>query len=219
MEFSTLAFTFYIFQFLSGIGNGADVTFYLRHHLGKCLAFDPSKGQLIFQTICSQKFRWESGARLIHVQTNKCMLPVSASDGSVVSISDECSGTGSLFQYNHHSKILQHLITGFYPQPGSGTSDPAENETLVFKQESVFGANRFYFVPVAYYVIRQLTSTFCWVFNKPNDRFELRNTYVCDRFEYVNSKHLRHVATGKCVQAKSGGQLTVAAVRFERSTQ
>ena len=198
----------FILSTLASSVDGADDTFYIRHHKGKCLAFDPAKG-LVFHKVCTQKFRWRSGARLFHVQTNKCVSPVSASAGSVISLSDECSGTSSLFQYSRLSHYLHHIPTSFCLLPKSGVTDAAENETLSFSHTCSTYGSKFYFVPVANYVIRHFTSGFCWIHNKDNNLFELKNTYVCDRFWYSSSNNLRHLKTDKCVMANADRKLSL----------
>ena len=200
---------FFLFHLNVRIEGAADPTFYIRHHSGKCLTYDASKRSLVFQTLCSEKFQWKSGARLFHVKTNRCISPVSAAAGSSINITNDCSGTDSLLTYNQSQKVLQHLITDFCFQPKTGSTSPAENEALTFNAGCASDTNKYYFIPNAYYVIRHYTSSLCWVFDKALNRFKLMNTYVCDRFEYVNSKHLRHVASGKCIQGDAEQLLTL----------
>ena len=202
-------FVFILCHIVIAALNAADTTFYIRHFSGKCLTFDTTTGIIILTTICSEKFQWKSGARLFHVKTNKCILPNSEVIGSNIGLSDQCSGTGSLLIYNPGNRILKHLTTDHCFQPKTGSTTPAENETLTYNTGCAAATNRYYFIPYAYYVIRHLTSSFCWVFDKALNRFKMMNTYVCDRFEYVNSKHLRHVASGKCVQGNDGQLLTL----------
>lgn len=204
------SFTFFVILFGSIIVvNGAvDKSFYIRHHSGKCLSFDTSSGTLVFHSICSEKFRWGSGSRLVHEITSKCISPISANSGSNIGLSN-CSGSSSLYTYNQRNRKLVHLQTEFCLQPSTGAESPADNENLIFKEGCASDTSKFYFIARAYYVIRHKASSFCWVYDTEDDRLELMNTYVCDRFEYINSKHLRHVASGKCVQAKENGDIGI----------
>lgn len=199
----------FLFQAIRIILCTSDASFYIRHHSGKCLSFDTTKAAFVFQSICSEKFRWISKARLYHVPTNKCVRSHAPEEGSKIGLSTHCSGVGSILTYDQSSRILKHLRKGYCFQPKSGKTIPDDDETLVFKDSCASNTNRYYFVATAYYVIRHLTTSFCWVYDKINDRIGLRNTSVCDRFEYVNSKHLRHVASGTCAKAKSTGHMSL----------
>ena len=173
-------------------------SFYIRHYSSsrRCIGYIQGQG-LIFQSICRDKFRWKGSSRLIHVPTNKCLLPVSAAAGSVIGISDECSGTGSIWQYHEKTRVIKHFTTGYCLQSLAGP--PVENSSLIFSQECGKTRNRFFLMPQAHVVIRHSNSKLCLVHDASVGFFKIQDTYVCDRFEFKNSRILRHIESGKCV--------------------
>ena len=172
--------------------------FYIRHFHGKCLEYDEARQVLFYVKICREKFQWQGGARLIHIPTNKCITVNATSDGSFVSLSSQCSGTNSLFKYDENTRVIRHLFSNKCLHPETGDADPAINTAIVLKTGCNENINKFYFRKKAYYIIRHFGGL-CWVYNSGENLIKLMNPLACDRFEYVNNYHLRHVETGKCV--------------------
>lgn len=101
-------------------------SFYIRHYFGKCLNYDTTRLAFVFSSICRDKFRWKGGARLIHTATKKCVVPQSSTNGSLLTISDQCTGTDSLFQYDGATKMIKHALTSRCLCPESGADPSAE---------------------------------------------------------------------------------------------
>ena len=141
---------------------------------------------------------------MVHVPTKKCIRPVSAASGSKIGLSDECNEIDSLLRYDKSSLALKHLRTGFCFHGANDKSSTNEDEALTYTTECNQDKNRYYFQNNIRFVIRHYTTSFCLVHDKADNFLKLQNTFVCDRFEFVNTSNLRHVATGKCVERKVG---------------
>ena len=176
-------------------------TFYLRNYFAKCLQYDKTRQVFVFSSICREKFQWSSGTKFIHVPTNKCINVNSTADGSFLGLSSRCDSTSNLFQYDQSSRTIIHLISGKCLYPESGPDNPSSNIAVVIKSGCHHNTNKYYFRPNAYYIIRHF-SGFCWVHVSSSNYIKLQNPNVCDRFQYENNYHLRHVNTGKCVTYK-----------------
>lgn len=172
-------------------------TFYIRHYFGNCLEFDVTRQVFAFRSICREKFMWLSGAKILHIPTKKCMFVNSTADGSFLVLSTNCNSTSNLFQYDEIKKVIIHLISAKCLHAESGPNDPSTGTAVVIKSGCDIDTNKFYFRANAYYKIRHF-SGYCWVYDSSDSYIKLKNT-VCDRFEYKNDFHLRHVNTGKCV--------------------
>ena len=173
-------------------------TFYLRHYFAKCLQYDTTRQVFVFTSICREKFRWSSGAKFVHIPTNKCLNVNSTADGSFLGLSSPSNSTTNLFQYDQSKRVIIHLISGKCLHPESGPDDPSSNIAVVIKSGCHHNTNKYYFRPNAYYIIRHF-SGYCWVYESSSNYIKLKNPNVCDRFQYENDYHLRHVNTGKCV--------------------
>ena len=173
-------------------------TYYIRHFYGKCVKYDEARQVLVYGRLCRQKFEWQGGARLIHIPTKKCVTVNATSDGSFLSLSSQCSGTNSLFQYDESNRVIRHLFTNKYFHPETGVAEPVNNTAIVLRSGCDVDTNKFYFRKRAYYIIRHFGGL-CLVYNSGENLIRLMNPFACDRFEYVNNYHLRHVETGKCV--------------------
>ena len=173
-------------------------TFYIRHFHGKCVEYDEARQVLVYGRLCREKFAWQGGARLIHIPTKKCVTVNATSDGSFFSLSSQCSETNTLFQYDENNRVIRHLFTNKCLHPETGDADPAINTAIVLKVGCEENINKFYFRKKAYYIIRHFGGL-CWVYISGENLIKLMNPFACDRFEYVNNYHLRHVETGKCV--------------------
>ena len=173
-------------------------TFYLRHYFAKCLQYDKARQVFVFTSICREKFQLSSGTKVIHVPTNKCISVNSTVDGSFLGLSSRCDSTSNLFQYDQSSRTIIHLTSGKCLFPESGPDKPSSNTAVVIKSGCHHNTNKYYFRPNAYYIIRHF-SGYCWDYVSSKNLIELRNPSVCDRFQYENDYHLRHVNTGKCV--------------------
>eukprot|EP00795_Rhopilema_esculentum_P010198 gene10198-18875_t len=124
--------------------------------------------------------------------------------GSKIGLSVECNEIGSLLRYDKSSFALKHPRTGFCFHGVNGKSSTNEDEELTYSTKCNQDINRYYFQKNVRFVIRHYTTSFCLVHDKADNFLKLQNTFVCDRFEFVNTKNLRHVATGKCVERKVG---------------
>lgn len=171
---------------------------YLRHYFGKCLEFDAAREIFIFTSICREKFHFSAGAKFLHMPTKKCLFVSSTSDGSYISLSNQCNATGNLFQYDERNKVIIHLMSGKCLCPEGNSDDPSDNTPVVIKPGCEKNANKYYFRPNAYYIIRHF-SGYCWVYVASEDAIKLRSSMPCDRFYYENNYHLKHANTGKCV--------------------
>ena len=170
-------------------------TFYIRHYFAKCLHYDTTRQIFVFTSICKEKFRWSSGARLFHVPTNRCVNVNSTVDGSYLVLSSQCHSTSNLFQYDQANRAIIHLLSAKCWHPESGSDNPSSNVGVVIKSGCHLYTNKYYFRPNAYYIIRHF-SGYCWMYI---DFIKLRNPLVCDRFQYESDNRLRHVNSGKCV--------------------
>ena len=112
-------------------------SFYIRHYSGKCLNYNTAKQAFVFQSVCRDKFRWKGGVRLIHTATKKCVVPQSSAVGSLLTTSDQCTGTDSIFQYYISTKMMKHAITSRCLRPDSA-SDPPEDATVALKPGSFY---------------------------------------------------------------------------------
>ncbi|XP_065068714.1 uncharacterized protein LOC135694014 [Rhopilema esculentum] len=173
-------------------------TYYIRHFEGKCVEYDDARQVLVYGRLCREKFEWQGGVRLVHIPTKKCININATSDGSFLSLSSKCSDTNSLFQYDENNRVIRHLFTNKCLHPETGNADPAINTAIVLKSGCDGKTNKFYFRKKAYYIIRHFGGL-CWVYTSGENLIKLRDLLACDRFEYVNNYHLRHVETGKCV--------------------
>ena len=173
-------------------------TFYLRHYFAKCLQYDTTRQVFVFTSICREKFQWSSGAKLLHVPTNKCLNVNSTTDGSFLGLSSNCDSTSTLFQYDQANRLIIHLNSGKCLHPQTGSANPSANKAVVIKSGCNLDTNKYYFRPNAYYIIRHFGGH-CWVYDSSSNYIRLRNPNACDRFHYENDYHLRHVNTGKCV--------------------
>ena len=173
-------------------------SFYIRHYFRKCLKYDASLQAIVFEVHCREKFIWKGGARLIHTATNKCLVPQSSTDGSLLTVSDQCNGTNSLFMYKASTQVIKHALTGRCLHPQTGGSDPPKDTALIVKTGCLQNRNKFFLRHQAHYIIRHFSSL-CWIYDETNSIFKLQNSMACDRFEYVNGYNLRHFKTGKCV--------------------
>ena len=165
-------------------------TFYVRHLFGHCLGYDESSNTLLLNSACQDKFRWNGGARLFHILTNKCVLPM---ESERLGLSDQCSGTDSLFQYHRGTRVFKHMLSGkcFIPQ-----APVTSNSTMLLHFSCDLERNRFYLLPETHFIIRHF-SMLCWTYKA--NIFMLSNTHICDRFKFENGGNLRHVKSGKCV--------------------
>ena len=173
-------------------------SFYLRHFFGKCLRYDASLQAIVLGVQCREKFLWKGGARLIHTATNKCLVPQSSTDGSLLTLSDQCNGTNSLFMYKASTHIIKHALTGRCFHPQTGGSDPPNGTALIVRTDCSQNRNKFFLRHQVHYIIRHFSSL-CWMYDEIYKIFKLQKSMACDRFEYVNGFHLRHFKTGKCV--------------------
>ena len=178
--------------------NNVTNSFYIRQNDGKCFEYEEALQEIVLKAVCREKFRWDSGARLIHVQTNKCLVPKANTDGSVLQLTDSCSGTDTLFQHLASTGSMKHLVSGKCIRPEANATKPAEKSKVVMWSDCSSQNTRLWLVRDAMYVIRHI-SGLCWVHSTAKNVFRLRKRYFCDRFRQVNSKQLEHVATGKCV--------------------
>ena len=101
-------------------------SFYIRHYSGKCLNYDITHQTFVFHNLCRDKFRWKGGVRLIHTASKKCVVPQSSAIGSHLTISDQCVGTDSLFQYDDSTKMMKHFLTSRCLRPESGADPPVD---------------------------------------------------------------------------------------------
>ena len=173
-------------------------SFYIRHFSGRCLAYDTNRHALVFEYRCWEKFRWKDGARLIHPATNKCLVPQSNTDGSLLTISDQCNGTNSLFQYNAQSQFIKHLLSGRCLHPETGVTDPSQPTAVVSKASCNHESSKYVLRHQAQFIVRHFNSL-CWVYDQMDNYFKLQDTLGCDRFEYIYGKYLLHFRTGMCV--------------------
>ena len=173
-------------------------SFYIRHHFGKCIEYDPARKALVYVAICREKFRWSSGAHLLHIPTKKCVVVNSTADNSFVSLTSQCTDTKTLFRYDEAKRVLLHLISGKCLYPDAGATNPGTNSTIVIKQGCNEDASKYYFRPNAHYVIRHFGGL-CWVHSAVDNLIRLKQPTVCDRFHYENDYKLKHVNTGKCI--------------------
>ena len=176
--------------------------FNIRHYGGKCAEFNENQDALVFKSVCREQFRWDKGARLVHVPTNKCVVPVAKASGSSLGLTYNCSGTDTLLTHLAATGSIKHLLSGKCIQPKADTAEPADNTKLDISEDCSSIKTQFWFVKNTKYVIRH-ASGLCWVYSSSEDLMKLIDTFVCDRFEQANDKHLKHVATGKCVVYKN----------------
>ena len=183
------------------LGTSADAedpvtdTFYIRHFSGHCLGYNASRNTLLLNSVCQDKFRWNAGARLFHIPTNKCVLPM---ESERLGLSHQCFGTASLIQYHRGTHVFNHMLSGkcFMPQ-----APVVNNSTMLLHFSCNLERNRFYLLPEAHFIIRHF-SMLCWIYK--GNIFQLSNTHVCDRFKFENGGNLRHVKSGKCVVRGAG---------------
>lgn len=182
---------------LEAHGDNLKETYYLRHFYGKCLEYDANRQVFVYATICREKFQWSSGAKIVHIPTAKCLTVNSTADGSFLTVTSQCNGRSSLFQYDELKHVIIHLISGkcLYPETNN---IPLPKDAVVLKSGCSSGhTNKYWFRPIAYYIIRH-SSGFCWQYNADDDQIKLRDSR-CDRFYYENDYRLKHVNTRKCV--------------------
>ena len=172
--------------------------YYIRHFNGKCVEYDETRRVLVYGKLCREKFEWQGGVRLFHMPTRQCITVNATSDGSFLSLSSQCVGTNSLFLYDQSNRVIKHLFSNKCLHPETGVAEPVNNTAIVLKSGCDVDTNKFYFRKKAYYIIRHFGGL-CWVYNSGENLIKLRDLFACDRFEYVNNYHLRHVETGKCV--------------------
>ncbi|XP_065055685.1 uncharacterized protein LOC135684176 isoform X2 [Rhopilema esculentum] len=172
--------------------------YYIRHYNGRCLEYDGIRQVLFYGRVCREKFEWQEGARLIHIPTKKCVSVNSTSDGTFLSLTSQCSGTSSLFQYDHNNRVISHRSSNKCLHPADEGADPIANTGVVLKTGCDKNTNKYYFRETVYFIIRHIGGL-CWVYDLNHSIVRLSNKVACDRFEYVNDKLLRHVETGKCV--------------------
>ena len=186
-------------------------TYYLRHYFGKCLEYDANRQVFVYAEICREKFKWSSGARLVHMPTSRCLSVNSTADGSYLALASNCNSTSSLFQYNEASSVIIHLISGKCLAPESGPSDPSSKIPVVIKAACTWETNKYWFRPTAYYEIRHF-SGLCW--HNKDSYIKLLKVHNCDRFYYENDYRLRHVKSQNCVtliRSGSNDYLTLTA--------
>eukprot|EP00794_Sanderia_malayensis_P015161 gene15161-16720_t len=185
-----------------GLSSHTEDTFHIRHYHGKCLEWNGTA--LVFKPTCRDHLKWKNGARLFHVPTGKCLTFDQAT--YFLSLTSNCNGTDTLFQHMASTHAIMHLISGHCIKPAGDGRKPGTR--ITFSSNCSTNSAKFWLVPQVLFVIRHFNG-FCWKYNAASNLFQLRNTHVCDRFFYRNSKHLRHFATGKCV-IPSGGFLTLS---------
>ena len=183
-----------IYVVVACFGAIPDDSFYLHHYGEKCAVADVTGNFLIFKSVCSDKFRWSEGARLIHVATKKCLVPAAVTDSSVVQLTGSCSGTDTLFQQLASPGSIKHLVSGKCIQPESFGA----KAKMVILSDCSAATTGFWLVREVMYVIKHF-SGLCWNYIASENLIRMINTYVCDRFTQVNNNKLQHVATGKCV--------------------
>ena len=110
-------------------------SFYIRHYSGKCLDYNTKHQTFVFHNLCRDKFRWKGGVRLIHTATKKCVVPQSNAIGSHLTISDQCVGTDSIFQYDDSTKMMKHSLTSRCLRPES-RGDPPVDAPVTLKRGS-----------------------------------------------------------------------------------
>ena len=177
-------------------------SFYIRHHSGKCVDYNPVRNALVYVEICREKFHWSAGAQLVHVPTKRCVTVSSTAENSLISLTSQCSDTKTLFRYDKVNHVLVHLISGKCLHPETEADSPTPNSTVVLKQGCKKMRYKYYFRPDAHYIIRHFGGL-CWVHSAAENMFKLERHMVCDRFHYENDYKLKHVNTGKCIT--SGG--------------
>ena len=173
-------------------------SFYIRHYSGSCLAYDTNRQSFVFEYRCWEKFRWKDGARLVHTASNKCFVPQSSTDGSLLTISDQCNGTNSLFQYNAQSQFIKHLLSGRCLHPETGATNPLRPTAVISQASCNHESSKYVLRHQAQFIVRHFNSL-CWVYDEMDSYFKLQNTLGCDRFEYMYGKSLLHFKIGKCV--------------------
>ena len=181
-------------------------SFYIRHYSGKCIEYSSARNAFVYVEICREKFRWSSGARLLHVSSGKCIIVASTGDNSPLNLTSQCSDTKTLFRYNETSRVLVHFITGKCLHPDDGDVNPSQKSTIVIKEGCNNSTNKYYFRPTAYYLIRHFAGL-CWGYNAAINTIQLQRDPNCDRFHYENDYKLKHVRTGKCIYSGHGYKL------------
>ena len=179
--------------------NGVNLkeTQYLRHFYGNCLEYDVKRQVFIYATICREKFQWSGGAKIVHIPTTKCLTVNSTADGSFLTLTSQCNGRNSLFQYDESKHVIIHVISGKCLYPETNKIPPSNDAVILQSGCSSGHANKYWFRPTAYYIIRH-SSGLCWQYNAGDNQIKLRDSY-CDRFYYENDYRLKDVYTGKCV--------------------
>ena len=181
-------------------------TYYLRQFYGKCLEYDANRQVFVFATICREKFRWSSGAKIVHIATSKCLNVNSTGDGSYLTLANHCDTPSGLFQYDEESHTISHIISGKCLHPESNNI-PASNEAVIIKSGCSSHTSKYWFRPTAFYQIRHFSS-FCWRYDPAVQLIKLQDSH-CDRFYYENDYRLKHVNTRKCVSQTESHHLTL----------
>ena len=172
-------------------------SFYIRHYFGKCLEYNDTHRVFTFASICREKFRWSSGARLFHIPTGKCAGVNSTDEGAYLVLSNRCTSTSTLFQYDEGDRVFFHLVSGRCLHPENAASSPDSLTAVVLKAGCTENASKFYFRQHAYYVIRH-SGGFCFS-RSSGSLMKLANYATCQRFHFENNYILKHVRTGYCL--------------------
>ena len=92
---------------------GEDGAFHIRHFHGKCVS---GTSTLVLKEFCRRKYRWKGGARLFDLHyTDKCIAPQNSTvaTGTLLKITQQCSGTDTLFRFDAGTNVIRHLISGW----------------------------------------------------------------------------------------------------------
>ena len=185
----------YEFTFQPGI-------FYIRHYFGKCLEYDPTRRVFAFTSICREKFRWSSGAKLFHVPSGKWAGTNSTEDGGYLVLSNRSTSTSNLFQYDESKNTIIHLLSGRCLHPETVTNDTELRTAAILKSACNENASKFYFRQQAYYTIRHFGGL-CWMYGS-HLTIKLKRFSACHRFHYETDHRLKGVRTGHCVTFSNG---------------
>ncbi len=170
--------------------------FHIRHHSGRCLELRAD--QLVFGPFCRDHFKWDDGARLTHVPTGQCLVPLQNADGGQMSLTSSCSGTDTLFQYKRAWRSLKHLLTGKCMRPEKdGGSHENPSKAILSSHCQVENA-RFWFPAQVLYIIRQF-SGLCLRRDSNEISIQLSDSHVCDRFLLLGTNRLMNYASKRCL--------------------
>lgn len=194
-------------------------SFYIRQYNGTCLEYIGNSKAFYFSAVCKFKFHWSSGARLMILGSSHCLHVGSTTDGSYLTLSENCNTTSSLFQYDESNHVLIHLASGKCLEPqniSSGTDD--RRGPVVIKGGCNQAANKYYFRARVHYTIMH-SSGLCWKYDCKAGRMRMEEGPVCDRFSYDQFSMLRHVDTGQCVSNRDGPYITLSGkCRYPKET-